>query len=116
MKAIDHTGKVYGASEVLGRGPEPNTWRTQCTNCGTITVRSAAGLRGIKANAAQYRGCSACKHTYMERRPGMRGFRPRSETNEGQGDIGVLWKDGNGFESTEIGRMQQRFYLRIGLE
>jgi hypothetical protein len=116
MKKIDHTGMVYGACEILGPGPKKKTWKTRCTNCGTVTVRTDAGIRGIKANASQYRGCATCRNTYAERRKGVRGLRPRSDIDEVHGDIGVRWKDSGGFESTKIGIMQQRFYLGVGLE
>jgi DNA-directed RNA polymerase subunit RPC12/RpoP len=115
MRKIDHTGQTYGFCEILGRGPEKKTWRTRCIRCGAEVIRSDSGVRGIRANAGMYRGCAACKHTYTERRDPVFGLRPKSEGAVTR-DSGVRWLEAGGFETTPIGRMQQRFYLGVGLE
>jgi hypothetical protein len=110
-KKADYTGRIYGACKIIGPAEESGMWIVECCNCGTRTVRTRSAIRGLRANAQSHRGCWACKHEYTRRRVAV-GMRPTAAYNpEHAHDIGVRWLNGAGFISTEIGSLQQRFYL-----
>lgn len=101
-KATDHTGKQYGACRVIGRTPgEKLRWITECTHCGRVTERSSDALRVLR-NLGGYERCNSCvEKTFAHLKP----------INEQRRDDGIEWRDGDGFVSTKLGRMQQDFYL-----
>ena len=105
----DFIGRLFGAALILGPADEADHWITECQSCGTRAVRSRSAVRGLQSNQRNYRGCSACKHTYQ--RPRTRGVSlPAGKTERPHCDIGVIW-DAIGFRSTQLGLLQQAFYL-----
>lgn len=106
-RMIDRTGHKYGACLVLGPAdPEMKKWLCRCLRCGDVRVKSATTVRWAKSTNPVY--CNRCQPvaatTY-----GLRNNEPNKEYNGGWSWNGQTWA------SSDIGLMQQRFYLGIKL-
>lgn len=99
MKQKDRTGQLYGPYVVTGKSGKD--WHVKCTCCGSEYVRNSDVLRN-----ARNRGSKSCEKCYDI------STRPRNQFDVSRHDVGFLWyKVDSQYRSTEIGLMQQEFYL-----
>lgn len=106
-RKIDRTGHKYGSCHVLGPAdPEMRTWRCRCLNCGDERVKSATTVRAAKCEEPRY--CNRCQPVAAQTFGLM--------VNEPMKEYAGGWRwNGNTWASSEIGLMQQRFYLGVPL-
>lgn len=102
MHPKNRTGMTFGPYLVIGRaGDGYRDWNVICTVRGSEYVKNADVLRNVRN-----RGSRSCEKCYNI------STRPRNQFDTSRHDIGFLWDHKEvAYRSTEIGIMQQDFYL-----
>lgn len=102
MHPKNRTGMTFGPYLVTGRaGDGYRDWNVKCTVCEAEYVKNTDVLRNVRNRGS--RNCEKCYDI---------STRPRNQFDKYRHDVGFLWYQEDGtYRSTEIGLMQQDFYL-----
>ena len=96
---------------VAPHGTTGTVWEVKCTRCGFEEVKTSVNLR-VTAHQATLGARKYCKKCLPPQTSG--GRRTEGKEDEYRFDEGLVWS-GRTYVSTELGLLQQRFYLKLPL-